>query len=52
MIKTMIGLVVGGLLGFLFYTFVGCTTGTCPITSSPFLTTMFGAIIGMLVVNR
>jgi len=29
------GMVVGGTGGFAWYYFVGCTSGTCPITSNP-----------------
>jgi hypothetical protein len=49
MIKTVLGTVIGALAGFAFYKLVGCPAGTCPITSSPFLSTFFGAIIGILV---
>ena len=30
---------------------VGCATGTCPITSSPFVSTVWGAAIGGLFVS-
>jgi hypothetical protein len=44
--------VVGAAGGYLFYRFVGCKTGTCPITSSPWLSTIYGAILGLLFVAR
>lgn len=29
------GILLGALGGYLYWRFVGCATGTCPITSSP-----------------
>ena len=44
--------VVGGAGGYLFYRFVGCKTGACPITRSPWLSTIYGAVLGFLVAVR
>lgn len=41
--------IAGGALGFLYYKKVGCPTGTCPITSSPYGSTLYGAMLGFLV---
>ena len=46
--RIMIGVVVGGLLGYGVYRFIGCSTGVCPITSNPWISTLFGMIIGGL----
>ena len=43
------GIAVGALGGFLYWWFVGCTSGTCPITSSPWMSTLWGALMGYLV---
>jgi hypothetical protein len=51
MIRTIAGIVIGAALGFAYYKFVGCASGTCLITSSPFMSTLFGAIIGVLIVG-
>lgn len=40
---------LGGVAGFLFYTFIGCSSGTCPITSSPVGSTIYGALIGVIL---
>lgn len=45
-IKLLSGLGVGSLLGFAYYYFVGCTSGTCAITSNPFISTAYGGMIG------
>lgn len=47
-LKAIMGVVIGGLLGFLYYKVVGCSTGTCPITSKPLNSTLYGAVIGLL----
>jgi hypothetical protein len=44
-----IGVVVGGGLGFGYYKLVGCSTGTCPLTSNPFISTLYGMVVGALV---
>lgn len=41
--------VLGAAGGFLWYRFVGCTTGTCPISSNPLLSTGYGGVIGLLL---
>lgn len=44
-----LGPVVGGVLGFVYYTVVGCGTGGCPITSNPWTSIGYGALLGWLV---
>jgi len=43
---------IGAAGGFLFYRFVGCKTGACPITSNPWISTIYGAIIGAMYLVR
>lgn len=40
---------VGTLGGFLYWRFIGCTSGTCPIQSVWYMSTLWGAAIGYLV---
>lgn len=51
MIKISLGLVIGGLIGFAFYWFIGCSTGACPITSNPWISTIFGMVVGAMLSN-
>ena len=41
----IIGGVLGVVLGFLYYYFIGCENG-CPIKSNPFLMSIYGGIMG------
>jgi len=43
------GIVIGIGGGFMYYHFIGCRTGSCPITSSPWLSMLWGAAVGYLV---
>jgi hypothetical protein len=47
-LKTLIGIAAGGLIGFAWYKFVGCRTGACPLTSNPWISTIYGAVLGSL----
>ena len=46
--RSVIGAVVGGLVGYGIYRFVGCSSGACPITSNPWVSTIVGMVIGGL----
>lgn len=48
-LKLILGVVIGGGLGFAYYKFVGCSTGTCPLTSNPWISSIYGAVLGALV---
>ena len=39
----------GGLVGLTYYTLAGCTTGSCAITSSPFTSIIYMALVGWLL---
>jgi hypothetical protein len=40
--------VAGGLLGLAYNRFVGCRTGACPITANPYISTIYGAVVGYI----
>lgn len=48
-IPEIFGTIIGGIVGFIYYYKVGCTSGTCPITSNPWLSVLWGAVMGYLV---
>lgn len=40
--------VAGAALGFGYHLLVGCSTGACPITANPYISTLYGAVMGFL----
>jgi len=46
-----IGALLGAIAGFTYWKYVGCITGTCAITSNPFSSTIYGAIMGSLFLS-
>jgi hypothetical protein len=49
MTRLIIGIVLGAIAGFAYYRFVGCASGACPITGNPFISTIYGAVMGALM---
>lgn len=47
----IIGVLLGALVGYLYWKFVGCASGTCAITSKPFNSTAYGALLGGLLLS-
>ncbi len=45
---TVLGVLAGAVGGYLYYHFIGCTSGSCPITSQPVNSTLYGAMMGGL----
>lgn len=45
----LVGILVGGILGYAYYHFIGCTTGSCAITSKPLNSTAYGMVMGYLM---
>lgn len=50
-LKIIISAVVGGGLGFGYYKLVGCASGTCPLTSNPWISSIYGAVMGVLIAS-
>ncbi|MPS73415.1 MAG: hypothetical protein DI622_01165 [Chryseobacterium sp.] len=48
---SLIGAFLGGVAGYLYYYFIGCSTGSCTITSRPFNSIIYGAIMGYLLAS-
>ena len=49
--KPFLGVVIGGIAGFLYYHFVGCSSGSCAITSNPYMSVIWGSMLGLLVIK-
>lgn len=51
MIRMIVGPVAGAALGFVYYKFIGCSSGACPITSNPWISTIYGAVMGFMIAS-
>lgn len=48
-LKLSIAVVLGALGGYAYYYFIGCNSGTCPLTSNWHITTLYGAGVGLVL---
>lgn len=47
----IVGALLGAIAGYSYYYFVGCASGTCMITSKPLNSTIYGAVMGSLLLS-
>jgi len=47
----IIGAILGAVAGYVYWNLVGCTSGTCAITSKPVNSTLYGALMGGLLLS-
>lgn len=45
----LLGVLIGGTVGYFYWLEIGCVSGTCPITSKPLNSTIYGGIMGYLL---
>ena len=45
------GVIIGGISGFVYYKQVGCSSGSCAITSNPYMSTLYFSVLGGLLVS-
>ena len=48
-LKLGLAILGGAAAGFLYYRFVGCVNGTCPISGNPLISTLYGGTIGLVL---
>jgi len=46
---TIAGILVGAIGGYIYYVQVGCVSGTCAITSNPYMSILWGGLLGYLL---
>ncbi len=46
--RKLLPVLIGAVAGFAYYYFIGCHSGTCPITSNPYISTGYGAMMGVI----
>lgn len=44
----LLGAFLGAIAGYLYWQEIGCLSGTCPITSKPLNSTLYGMVMGTL----
>lgn len=49
LLKRVVPVFAGALLGYAYYYFIGCTSGSCPITSNPWISTIYGGVAGFII---
>jgi hypothetical protein len=49
--KRGIAAILGGAAGYAYYFYIGCASGTCAITSNPYISTGYGMLLGALLIN-
>lgn len=46
--KKVFPVAAGATLGYAYYYFIGCNSGACPITSNPWISTIYGGVAGFV----
>jgi len=49
--RILLASLLGATAGYLYYLLVGCSNGGCVISSNPFISTLYGAIMGAVAVG-
>jgi hypothetical protein len=50
-VLAMAGLIIGAIGGYIYYREIGCVSGSCAITSNPWLSVAWGGAFGYLVLD-
>jgi len=48
-VNILLGVIAGGTAGYLWHRLVGCSGGGCPIVRNPYLSVIWGVLIGLLL---
>ena len=46
--KSILASLIGAIAGYLYYVVVGCSSGGCIISSNPYVSTLYGAVMGLV----
>lgn len=50
--KRGVAAILGGVAGYAYYYYIGCVSGTCAITSNPYISTGYGMLIATLLIDK
>lgn len=45
-LRLVLSVSIGAILGFAYYYYVGCASGSCALSSNPYYSTIWGAAMG------
>ena len=48
-LRVVLGVIIGGAIGFALGHFGKCASGACPLTSNPYISTVIGALVGLML---
>lgn len=48
-IITVVSIAIGLIAGYAYWRFIGCSSGTCPLTSNWYSSTLIGGVFGYLI---
>ena len=48
-LRHIVFVIAGAALGFAVHRLVGCRSGGCLITANPYISTLYGAVVGYLL---
>lgn len=48
-LRIIIGIVLGAGVGFGRHKLIGCSSGVCPLTGNPVISTIYGAVLGLVL---
>ncbi len=51
-LRLLTGVILGGVVGYAYYYFIGCNSGGCAITSNPVRITAYGMLFGALLLSK
>ena len=47
--RLLLSVALGALAGFGYYRLVGCRSGACPIWANPYISTIYGGVLGYIL---
>ncbi len=50
-LRIVIGALIGAGVGFAIYKFIGCRTGTCPLSANPWIAMALWGFVGAMVAS-
>ena len=50
--RIVLAMIIGAALGYAYYYFIGCSSGTCAITSNPINSILYAGFAGLVISIR